>query len=63
MDATGAFEDTGHSDYAQELLEQYKVADLADHSSIATAKPHTLPSPQTVDLTNNSYSFITKNSL
>lgn len=33
MDATGAFEDIGHSDYARELMEQYEMAKLAEAGS------------------------------
>lgn len=29
MDASVAFEDIGHSDHARELLEEFRVADLA----------------------------------
>ncbi len=37
MDATGAFEDIGHSDYARELMEQYEIAKLAEAGSDDTA--------------------------
>ena len=69
MDATGAFEDIGHSDYARELLEQYEIAKLAETGSNDTAggakkaaprAPSISPSPKGVcDLVPKSVMYCT----